>query len=250
MASDLGSKLRVRRERQGLTLRQIAARTKIPLHVLESLERNETSRLPGGIFGRAFVRTYASELGLDPEEAIRDFLAQLPVGAVAAGHRRPDQIEDNVALESDRRIATTALRLLILSVPLAVLVAYVASSPERRIESHERSLGQSPREALSPANPASGGAVPTSTPLVVEVVANRRSRILAAIDDQDAAVHRLAEGERQTFTVQRELRLEVDDAAGVTWTLNGRPGRSLGMVGELVSIRLTPDNYREYLVTP
>src|SRR5437867_10779799 len=114
-AGDFGGRLREARERRGMSLRQIANATKISVAVLEALERNDVSRLPGGIFGRSFVRAYATELGLDPEEAIRDFLAQLPLDIVEAGHRRPDQIEDNEALESNRRIAATVLRLLIWS---------------------------------------------------------------------------------------------------------------------------------------
>ena len=253
MAGNLGDRLRVRRERQGLSFRQVAARTKIPIHVLEALERNDVSRLPGGIFGRSFVRAYATELGLDPEEAIRDFLAQLPLDIVEAGHRRPDQIEDNEALESNRRIAATVLRLLIWSLPLAVLIVYL-SSPAPQPPTAMRRPGIVPRahevppSAAAEASAAGAAAAGARAPLVIEVVANRRSMIQATIDDQETAVHRLAEGERQTFTVQRELRMEVDDAAGVTWTLNGRPGRSLGMVGELVRITLTPDNYRDYLV--
>src|SRR5436189_6444293 len=113
--SDFGGRLREARERRGISLRQIANATKISVAVLEALERNDVSRLPGGIFGRSFVRDYATDLGLDPEEAIPDFLAQLPLDIVSAGHRRPDQIEDNEALESNSRIAATVLRLRIWS---------------------------------------------------------------------------------------------------------------------------------------
>ena len=42
-------------------------------------------RLPGGIFSRAFVRGYAQEVGLDPEETVRDFVEQFPVEAVTYG---------------------------------------------------------------------------------------------------------------------------------------------------------------------
>jgi cytoskeleton protein RodZ len=73
-----GSRLRETRERKGITLRQIANATKISVGALEALERNDISRLPGGIFSRAFVRSYAIEVGLEPEETIREFIAQFP----------------------------------------------------------------------------------------------------------------------------------------------------------------------------
>src|ERR1700676_892673 len=98
----LGSRLRETRERKGITLRQIANATKISVGVLEALERNDISKLPGGIFGRAFVRNYAIEVGLDPEATIEDFMTQFPNDSVIAGHPTSDRVEDNVAVESER----------------------------------------------------------------------------------------------------------------------------------------------------
>src|ERR1043165_2621375 len=72
--SDFGGKLRLARERRGISLRQIAASTKISIAALEALERNDLSKLPGGIFSRAFVRSYAIEVGLDPDATVHEFL--------------------------------------------------------------------------------------------------------------------------------------------------------------------------------
>src|ERR1700749_817680 len=103
-SSGLGQMLREPRERRGVSLRQIANATKISVAVLESLERNDISRLPGGIFGRAFVRSYALEVGLDPEHTIQEFIAQFPHESVTVGHpKAKHQIEENETLESDRR---------------------------------------------------------------------------------------------------------------------------------------------------
>src|ERR1051325_8286143 len=93
---DFGARMRHAREQRGVSLRQIANATKITVSALEALERNDISRLPGGIFTRAFVRSYASEVGLDPEETIRDFIAQFPHDSVTAGHPTREQAEDHV----------------------------------------------------------------------------------------------------------------------------------------------------------
>ena len=82
---DFGSRMRHAREQRGVSLRQIAEATKISVSVLEALERNDISRLPGGIFSRAFVRSYAAEIGVDPEQTVREFLAQFPHDSVTAG---------------------------------------------------------------------------------------------------------------------------------------------------------------------
>ena len=107
-----GGKLRDARERRGISLRQIANATKISVGALEALERNDISRLPGGIFSRAFVRSYAIEVGLDPDATIQEFIAQFPHDSVTAGHPTTERVEDHVSVESDRRMAGTFLWLL------------------------------------------------------------------------------------------------------------------------------------------
>lgn len=116
---DFGNKMKRLREERGVTLRQIADATKISVWALEALERNDISRLPGGIFSRAFVRSYAIEVGLDPEQTVRDFLLQFPHDSVTVGS--PHVMQDNRAPAStkSRTVATVAL------VALAVLVGVV-----------------------------------------------------------------------------------------------------------------------------
>lgn len=75
---DFGASLREERERRGVSLREIATTTKISVSSLEALERNQISRLPGGIFTRAFVRSYAAQVGLDPDRTVQDFLESFP----------------------------------------------------------------------------------------------------------------------------------------------------------------------------
>jgi cytoskeletal protein RodZ len=127
-ALDIGRKLREAREKRGISLRQIANATKISVAALESLERNDISRLPGGIFSRAFVRSYAIEVGLDPEETIQEFIAQFPHDSVIAGHQEADPVEDNQAIESDRQMASAFLKLGLLSIPIAGVVLYFGTA--------------------------------------------------------------------------------------------------------------------------
>src|SRR5687767_12516426 len=78
MEQTLGARLRSQRERQRVALVTIAEETKINATLLEGLERNDISRWPGGLFRRAYLRSYAQKIGLDPEQVLRDFLAVYP----------------------------------------------------------------------------------------------------------------------------------------------------------------------------
>src|SRR4051795_9625244 len=92
---DFGGTLRQARERRGISLRQIASSTKIAAAALEALEKNDISKLPGGIFSRAFVRSYAVEVGLDPDETVKEFVDRFnqdtPTTADATAATIPDE---------------------------------------------------------------------------------------------------------------------------------------------------------------
>ena len=72
----LGAYLRAERERRGQTLRTISEAIKVSVPLLEGLEADDISRWPGGIFRRAFVRSYAEAVGLDPDAVFRRFEQQ------------------------------------------------------------------------------------------------------------------------------------------------------------------------------
>jgi cytoskeletal protein RodZ len=61
----LGDLLRTARERRGLTVQELAAITRIPRRHLDALERGQFDELPGGMYRRAELRTYAETVGLD-----------------------------------------------------------------------------------------------------------------------------------------------------------------------------------------
>jgi cytoskeleton protein RodZ len=122
---DLGSQLKRARDGRGLSLSAIANRTKISVTALEALERNDLSKLPGGIFGRAFVRAYASELGLDPDKTVADFHVALEEAERRAAERGARHIEitadDRAFLERQRR----AVRIFRVALGVFVIAAVV-----------------------------------------------------------------------------------------------------------------------------
>jgi cytoskeletal protein RodZ len=123
--SDFGARMRRAREAQGVSLRQIAETTKLSVRALEALERNDISLLPGGIFSRAFVRAYASEIGIDPEQTVREFIAQFPHDSVTIGspHVPPDLDTDT----GRRRLLGIVAMVLVVVVLAAAGALYVLS---------------------------------------------------------------------------------------------------------------------------
>jgi cytoskeletal protein RodZ len=272
---DFGTRLRVARERRGVTLRQIANATKISIGVLEALERNDIARLPGGIFGRGFVRSYAIEVGLDPEATIQDFVAQFPQDSVTVGHPTSGRIEDNAALESERQTAGTFLSLLAISIPIAGVVLYYGTAGRRAVHQapvpiavEAAAPAPQPKPAIDPPAPLSEASTPATAPAAVQAAAppapatapppdgdrltialsvKRPCWVSATVDGEKVVDRLLQPGERKTIEVRREMVLTAGDAAAISMTLNGADAKTLGKVGEVITARLNLANFKEFL---
>jgi cytoskeleton protein RodZ len=71
-----GADLRTARERVGWSLSQMAEALRIRYQYLEALEDGRINELPGNAYALGFMRTYATALGLDPNEIARRFKAE------------------------------------------------------------------------------------------------------------------------------------------------------------------------------
>lgn len=255
---DFGGNLREARERRGVSLRQIANATKIGMSALEGLERNDISRLPGGIFSRAFVRSYAIEVGLDPEATIQEFIAQFPSDSVTAGHPTSTQSEDHQAIDSDRRAATTFVRLVALSVPIAGAMLYFGTAGHRAAPPAPAPQ-QGVTAAASVGTPAAPVEAPAAAPAVAPAATSDRLRValsaigacwVSATVDGEKKIERLLQpGEQVAMDVRRELVLTAGDASALAITLNGAEAKPLGKPGEVVTVRLNLMNFKDYVAT-
>ncbi len=121
--SGVGAFLREARERAGFSVRAISDRTKIPVQTLEALERDDVSRLPGGIFLRSFIRSYAREVGLDPEEAVRRFVTRFPDASVEETPTPYISNPEKIVVD-DQPAAGRLWRIVGWSLPLVLVIVY------------------------------------------------------------------------------------------------------------------------------
>src|SRR6266481_3953236 len=68
-----GERLKRERELREVTIKEIASATRIAAKFLQALENEEWEKLPGGVFGRGFVRSIARYLGLSEENLLSDY---------------------------------------------------------------------------------------------------------------------------------------------------------------------------------
>jgi cytoskeletal protein RodZ len=283
----LGVRLRRAREQRGLSLREIADRTKISVTTLEALERGDLHRVPGGIFGRAFVRSYAAELGLEPEAIVAEFLARLEEHERTAAERgavRPEITADDRQFLARQQRALRIMRVAVMFVvagSVALLVWQIraffagseppADSPRVTVAQPAADgppvtpepEGQSPvvpAASLPVAAPAAPPQLPPPMasasqpdpsqavgPLVVEVTFSEASWLTVDADGKRVLTQQVRPGDRQRFEAEREILLDIGNAGSAVWTINGKPARPLGQPGAHARAHVTRLNLSEYL---
>lgn len=87
--SDLARRIREARESLGVSIEDAERATKIRRRFIEAIEAGDFLRLPDGPPSRGFIRNYARYLGLDPDQSLVDFEAEVGVPISQIGEEVP-----------------------------------------------------------------------------------------------------------------------------------------------------------------
>ncbi|GHC85620.1 helix-turn-helix domain-containing protein [Novosphingobium pokkalii] len=115
-ASGVGARLRTAREAQGLSLKDIAARTRITARHVEALETGDYDSLPGRPYALGFARSYAKAVGLDEAAIAEAVRAELSARTPAPETRVIHQFEAGDPAKTPSRLVSWLAGLLVVSV--------------------------------------------------------------------------------------------------------------------------------------
>jgi cytoskeleton protein RodZ len=259
----LGPELKRAREASGITIHEMASRTKISITALESLERNDFRRLPGGISGRAFVRAYAAEVGMEPDAAVSRFSELLEQAEREEAERRAAKLpeitlDDRQFLQRQQR-AMLMLRMVMIVVVIAVVAVAIWQGRaylQRRAASKAAAPAAStsapaPAVAAALEVPAAEAVVAPETPaasagaarMVVEFELAAESFLSVSVDSGPPLFARVFQpGEHPRVEADHDVVLDVGNSGVVRMAINGRQARALGKAGQRQRTRITREN--------
>jgi cytoskeleton protein RodZ len=252
MTMDIGTTLRNAREQRSLSIEELSATTRITLRFLRALEDNAFDTLPSGIFVRGFIRSYAREVGLDPEEMVMQFLEQTGDAPVTAEQPAVPQFDDDILIDPEPSSgrATWGYALIV----AALLVAFVSSTRTDEgddaltpvaaaAEPGREAAADAPRDAATEA-----GAVATTGDGLIrfDITPSGPCWVEAVVDGKTVVYRLMQAGERETLSA-REIALRVGDPAACAYNINGKPGRPLGAPGVPATVTLTTDSFTDFL---
>ena len=126
-AEGFGAALKRAREAQGISIGDMAARSRLSVQQVRALESERTAELPEPVYVRAFIRGVASVLGLEPDPLVADYPARY--GAASVGVLPDhDPAKETVVRASGRRTGLKAAVVAIAAVLVCAAGWYAWSS--------------------------------------------------------------------------------------------------------------------------
>lgn len=257
--TNFGASFKQARESRGIPLDEIAIETRISTRFLQAIENEEFHLLPGGIFNRGFIRTYAERVGLDPEKAVADYSRLTEFREL-----EPSRLGGSAPAKTGR----SAYPLAILGLILLILIFYAVTrssesnpspatmqSASRVSEPVSAPLPPAPPETVSAASPpAEVETLPAENPLEpenrleMELEAQEQTWIKVTTDGSTVVPGEILEpGMTRKFTAQNSIGLILGNAGGVKIKINDQPAKPLGGSGQVRELTITPSNLQDLI---
>jgi cytoskeleton protein RodZ len=285
-SQDFAAELAQARERRGLSLTELSRRTKITVDVLKAIERGDMAALPGGLYTRGFLRSFAREVGCNPDDIVLRYrekfketdpaasaMAQLDSGVSVTCPPGQVHVKDIDAMTRRRsRTAWISGSALVL-IGAAIHFAWVPSASWKGHRPATQTAAPKPDTTSTASTVApsdSKGAPPPATPigtagpkndqkpdkptdaaavhgLHLDIKPNGDCWLSATADGQRVVYRLMTAGDRTQIDAQNEVVLVVGDPATCAIDINGTSIRRLGAPGQPVTVHLTRENFEAYL---
>jgi cytoskeleton protein RodZ len=144
----LGERLRLAREAKGMSLDDVASRTRIPIRHLQNIEREDWDALPAATYAVGFTRNYANAIGLDGAALARELRDRIGTPT----HRAAAPVYYEAA--DPARVPPRSLALIAVILAIVLIGGYLYWRSSLDSEPEAITVAEAPPEAPAPARPA------------------------------------------------------------------------------------------------
>lgn len=250
----IGAELAAAREAAGMTLDDVAERSRVRRTVIEHIEADDFALCGGDVYARGHLRTLAGIVGADPAPLVAEFDRLHAPHAPSA----TEVFESETAARPERRgpnwTAAMAVALLVVAVigVMQLVNRGGAGSPTAVSEPTGSSAAALPTASASSASPSSP--VPSSQPtnsaiaavpggVTVRLTVNTgKSWLSVTAGSTEVFTGIVAAGTTKVFTDPASVKLVLGNAGAVSLNVNGVEIGSPGKTGEVVRLSFVPGN--------
>ena len=211
MAQTLGEKLRQAREARGISIGEVAEQTRISPLYIESIENDDYRPLPGGIFNKGFVKSYAKFVGIDEQEALQDYSRIISQQEDYKGDEpktyRPEVLTDDRS--SSSLLPTIIIAIIILGLMtwgILALVKYIQNTPAQPENANLTNSNSAVNTSIAEVTPTPSQ-VPSMADLKVEFKTSSAPIYLSSVSDGKRSSTLIKPDNPADFEPKESLRL-------------------------------------------
>lgn len=228
----VGEQLKAARERLGLTLSDLAAKTRVPTRHLEAIEKSEFGTLPGSTYTLGFARSYARAVDMDAAKVSSELRAEL----AQSGHEGYQAPAQNYEPADPARVPSRTLAWTAAAIGVLVVLTYFVwrsmTLGDTDITAPAAPVAQSTKAATSAVSPDNADA---DSPVVITATGNVWVKIY------DAENNRLYENEMKagdSFIVPENARkpmIVTGRPQALDITVGGKAVPTLGTADQTIA---------------
>jgi cytoskeletal protein RodZ len=243
-----GERLKRERELREVSLEEVAKGTRIAERFLEALENEQWDKLPGGVFGRGFVRSIARYLGLSEENLLSEY--DLARGESASPPTQKPQERIPSPPKWIPAAAALVLFILLAGLVLGGRYAWKAYQAHRAKKNSSAIVGlpSSLQTQTLPASAAQSAEPPATnpgSPLDLEIAATVATHVRVVADGNLVFDGNFQSSENRHFAGTDRLEVTAADSSAVLLSLNGPSVAPFGAPGNSGTIVLTKNHLRQ-----
>lgn len=239
--AELGTQLRLNRQQQGLSLEQVAEKTRIQRRLLQAIEQAHLDELPEPIYIQSFIKQYANTLGLNGA----DWSNAYPTG------------DGKLSIKPSRRSLPTAqlrprpihLYLLYIFVVVCAVKGLSQMLSHSELQANSGQTSEKPfvpsalkqdqvlpkqSEKLKSVSAPHNAVSEISKSVRINVTLKAQSWLRVVADGKTQFEGLLPKGTQRTWVAQEELTVRAGNAGGVLVTFNHEEKpKQMGAPGEV-----------------
>jgi cytoskeletal protein RodZ len=234
----IGGTLAKARQEAGLTVSQVADRTRIRETVIHAIERDDYTLCGGNFYARGHIRSIAKVSGVDPEPLIGEYDEAHGGSPQAIPARQAFEPETPVRFRERRAPNWSAA--MVIAIVLVVIwgIVRVATGHDQHRSVERAAAPASARPAPTPT------ASPTPAPrkdVTVRVKAKRASWLnVRDAKGKELFSGIIRAGQTEEWKSKKRIRLLIGNGGGVRVTVNGKDIGSPGETGQVIRLSYGP----------
>jgi len=246
MAETLGVTLKKIRDSKHLSLEEISDKTRISKKIIMAIEGDRLNEISSPFYARNFVKSYAQFLGATEEKIVKEYLTggETKKDESVLTLKREVALGENILKHKEKIVSflvvVFAIWLVLFS--FTQLRKFVRnSSLKRKARVVENKKAEPEKISSEEQDQTVESWVEEKEGLKLEIAARSDTWLHVIGDGQLLFRGVLNKKEKDVWRVDKELKIELGNAAGVTLTLNDKDIGPLGKKGEKKTIVITKD---------